>query len=80
VADNGIEGERQAALTRFLETRIGDGYLVETRTDTHAVIAPGRWLSVKQAINPFEKAKGRQVISVDDQGVVTMGPAEPVRF
>jgi hypothetical protein len=44
------------------------------------VIAPGRWLSVKQAINPFEKAKGRQVISVDDQGVVTMGPAEPVRF
>jgi hypothetical protein len=75
-----IDGHREAALTDFLEARVRDGYRIETRTETHAVIAPGRWLSLKQALNPFETEKGRQVISVDDQAVVTAPPAEPVRF
>jgi len=80
VARADVESEREAALTDFIAARVDEGYVVETRTQTHAVIAPGRWLSSKQALNPFEKAKGRQVISVDDEAVVTMRPAEPVRF
>ena len=75
-----VDGEREAALTRFVEARVREGYVVETRTNTHAIIAPRKWLRVKQTFSPFRRARGRQVIQVDDQGVVTMGPAEPVRF
>ena len=70
------EETRTNALTSFLAARVQEGYVVETRTDTHAIIAPERgWLS----LNPFRKASGRHVISVDDQGTVTIAPAEPLR-
>ena len=29
---------RKEALTAFLEAKIGDGFRIETRTDTHAII------------------------------------------
>ena len=31
---------RRNALTAFLDERVREGYQVETRTDTHAIIAP----------------------------------------
>jgi hypothetical protein len=80
VADDDIDEARRAALTAFLEKRLREGYVVETRSDTHAIISPTRWLSVKQMINPFRPASGRQVIAVDDRAVVTQRAAEPVRF
>ena len=67
---------RKSALTAFLEARINEGFRIETRTDTHAIIVPARRRSF---LNRFRKASGRQVISVDDHGNVTMGPAEPLR-
>ena len=67
---------RTSALTLFLEARVEEGYVIETRTDTHAIIAPAGGLS---SLNPFRKASGRLVISVDDEGNVTTEPAEPLR-
>lgn len=70
---------RKNALTAFLDARVSEGYRIETRTDTHAIIAPAErgW--------PFllRLRKGttleRQVISVDENSQVTMQPAEPLR-
>ena len=77
--DDSIDEVRRDALTSFLEAKVREGYLVETRTDTHAIIAPTGWSSIKASINPFRKATGRLVISVDDHGKVTTSPAEPLR-
>jgi hypothetical protein len=70
---------RKNALTVFLEARVDEGFRIETRTDTHAIIVPaaGGW----SFLDRFRKGKAleRQVISVDDHGEVTMTPAEPLR-
>ena len=58
----------------FLEERLLEGFVIETRTDTHAIIGPA-----SRRYYPFRKAAGRHVISVDDEGNVTMAPAEPLR-
>jgi hypothetical protein len=70
---------RKNALTAFLDERVLEGYRVETRTDTHAIIAPADrgWpflVSLRKRHRPE-----RQVISVDQSGEVTMAPAEPLR-
>ena len=70
---------RKNALTAFLEARVSEGYRIETRTDTHAIIAPADrgWpflVRLRKAKTPE-----RQVISVDESGQVTMRPAEPLR-
>jgi hypothetical protein len=70
------EEMRKRALTAFLEARVKEGFRIETRTDTHAIIGPARRLSF---LDRFRKAPGRQVISVDEHGEVTMRPAEPLR-
>jgi hypothetical protein len=70
---------RKNALTAFLDARVGEGFRIETRTDTHAIIVPaGRGWSF---LDRLRKAKpsDRQVISVDEHGEVTMSPAEPLR-
>ncbi len=70
---------RKDALTAFLEAKIGDGFRIETRTDTHAIIvASGRG---RPFIDRLRKPKTpeRHVISVDEHGGVTMAPAEPLR-
>ena len=70
---------RKDALTSFIEARVREGYRVETRTDTHAIIAPadqGRSF-LDRLRKP--KASARQVISVNEDGEVTMRPAEPLR-
>ena len=75
-SDDPQEKARTDAMTAFLEERLREGYVIETRTDTHAIIAPGGgWPS----LNPFRKASERLVVSVDDEGNVTTGPAEPLR-
>jgi hypothetical protein len=70
---------RKNALTAFLDARVSEGYRIETRTDTHAIIAPADrgWpflVRLRKAKTP-----ARQVISVDQDGKVTMRPAEPLR-
>lgn len=73
------EEMRKNALTSFLEERVAEGFRIETRTDTHAIIAPGgRGLSFLNRLRGG-KASARQVISVDENGAVTMVPAEPLR-
>jgi hypothetical protein len=70
---------RKNALTAFLEERVGEGFRVETRIDTHAIIAPAKrpW----SFLDRFRAAEssGRQVVEVDEHGEVTMSPAEPLR-
>jgi hypothetical protein len=70
---------RRSALTAFLEERIREGYLVETRTDTHAIIAPAPRRPSFRGLLRKPNALERQVLEVDSDGVVTMRPAEPLR-
>jgi hypothetical protein len=77
--DDSREESRRDALSAFLEARVDEGFRVESRTDTQAIIAPAeqRW----SFLGRFRKsgAPARQVISVDAHGEVTMSPAEPLR-
>ena len=68
---------RKNALTTFLEARVDEGFRIETRADTHAIIVPagGRW----SFLDRLRKPPARHVISVDEHGQVTMAPAEPLR-
>ena len=71
---------RKEALSAFLEARGREGFRIETRTDTHAIIAPAD--RARSFLDRFRKAKTseRQVVAVDEHGEVTMSPAEPLRF
>jgi hypothetical protein len=77
--DDSQQDARTSALTAFLDARVREGFRVETRTDTHAIIAPGegRFSFLRRLFRPG--ATGRQVISVDEHGAVTASPAEPLR-
>jgi hypothetical protein len=67
-------GRRQDALDDFLERKVAEGFTIETRTDTHAIIT--------EAGQPFwrrvHRGGGfrRHVVQVDEDGAVTMSPAE----
>jgi hypothetical protein len=68
---------RKHALDAFLEEKLQAGFRIETRTDTHAIIAPGGgrlWSRLRRG-DPGR----RHVVEVDEHGVVTMSPAEPLR-
>jgi hypothetical protein len=70
---------RKSALTAFLDARVGEGFRIETRTDTHAIIGPAdQDASLLDRLRK-PKRRARQVISVDQHGEVTMTPAEPLR-
>jgi hypothetical protein len=70
---------RRSALTAFLDERVREGYRVETRTDTHAIIGPpDRRRSFLDLLRK-PNAPARQVVSVDRDGEVSMRPAEPLR-
>jgi hypothetical protein len=73
------EAHRKSALTEFLEARVREGYRVETRTDTHAIIAPAHRRRSFLDLLRKPKVPARQVVSVDSEGEVSMRPAEPVR-
>ena len=71
--------DRKQALDAYLVGRSADGFHVESRTDTHAIIARKGLVA-----GLFERVglngRKRQVISVDEHGIVTARPAEPVRW
>ena len=70
---------RRRALTAFLEERVREGYRIETRTDTHAIIGPpDRRRSLRHAFRrPGSLA--RQVVADDADGTVSVRSAEPLR-
>jgi hypothetical protein len=69
-------GTRKDALDSFLDEKIAEGFTVETRTDTHAIIfrRPRGWRRFTGGDDP-----GRFVVEVDEDGHATMRPAEPRR-
>ena len=72
-------GKRKDALDAFLETKLQEGYEIETHTDTHAIVVErDQRKSLLDRFRPRGVAN-RYVISVDEHGEVTMGPAEPKR-
>jgi phytoene dehydrogenase-like protein len=72
-------GGRKEALDAFIETKLREGFEVETHTDTHAVVVErGRGRSLLNRVRA-RGAANRYVVSVDEHAEVTMVPAEPKR-
>lgn len=69
-------GARKAGLDAFLEEKVAQGFSVERRTDTHAIIF--RKVSCLRRLRRGADP-GRLVVQVDEDGIVTMSPAEPRR-
>lgn len=70
---------RRQALDAYLVERSADGFGVESRADTQAIIArTGLVAAVLQRVGL--NGRKRQVISVDEHGSVTAQPAQPVRW
>jgi hypothetical protein len=70
-------GHRENALDVFLEKKVGEGFRIETHTDTHAIITEGGqrfWSRLRRG-----DGGRRYVVQVDEHGGVTMSPAEPRR-
>jgi hypothetical protein len=68
-------GRRKDALDAFLETKLQEGFAIETHTDTHAIVVEKK--SFRSRLS--EHGSNRYVVSVDENGEVTMIPAEPKR-
>ena len=69
-------GARKEGLDAFLDQKVAEGFAIETRTGTHAIIAR-RPKGLKRFTSGAEA--GRYVVEVDEAGVATMRPAEPRR-
>src|SRR5215210_4220426 len=69
-------GTRKDGLDAFLDRKLEEGYEVETRTDTHAIIFR-RPKGLKRFTSGADP--GRYVVEVDEDGIATMRPAEPRR-
>lgn len=69
-------GTRKDALDAFLGQKVDEGYVIETRTDTHAIISR-RPKGLKRFTSGADP--GRYVVEVDEDGSATMRPAEPRR-
>ncbi len=69
-------GTRKDGLDAFLDQKVEEGYAIETRTDTHAIIAR-RPKGLKRFTSGADP--GRYVVEVDEDGVAKMRPAEPRR-
>jgi hypothetical protein len=70
------QGTRKDGLDAFLEQKVKEGYTVETRTDTHAIVAR-RPRGLKRFMSGADP--GRFVVEVDEDGIAKMRPAEPRR-
>ncbi|MBA3402573.1 MAG: hypothetical protein H0U05_11390 [Actinobacteria bacterium] len=71
-------GRRKDALDAFLETKLQEGFAIETHTDTHAIVVERD--QRKSFLGRLRGAAAkRYVVSVDEDGGVTMIPAEPKR-
>jgi hypothetical protein len=66
-------GTRKEALDAFLEEKRAEGFAIETRTDTHAIIYPR-----PTRFRRFSRGREarRLVVEVDEDGRATMRPAE----
>ena len=69
-------GTRRQGLDAFLEQKVAEGYVIETRTYTHAIISQ-RPKGLKRFTSGADS--GRYVVEVDEDGSATMRPAEPRR-
>jgi hypothetical protein len=69
-------GARRTGLDSFLEQKVDEGWAIETRTDTHAIISR-RPKGLKRFTSGADP--GRYVVEVDEAGAATMRPAEPRR-
>jgi hypothetical protein len=69
-------GTRRRGLDAFLAQKVAEGYVVETRTDTHAIVSQ-RPKGLKRFTSGADP--GRYVVEVDEDGNATMRPAEPRR-
>jgi hypothetical protein len=73
-----FDGRKERRSRRILgdnETRLREGFEIETHTDTHAIVVEKR--SFLRRIGG--RGAKRYVVSVDENGGVTMIPAEPKR-
>ena len=71
---------RTNALLAFLAERVATGYKIETQTETHAIIVEPRRLMNAFGLRRATGHDRRQVVSVDEDGIVTTEPAEPIRW
>jgi hypothetical protein len=69
-------GTRREGLDAFLDRALENGYEIETRTDTHAIIFR-RPKGLKRFTSGADP--GRFVVEVDEDGIATTRPAEPRR-
>ena len=69
-------GTRREGLDAFLDQKVEEGYLIESRTNTHAIISQ-RPRGLKRFTSGADP--GRYVVEVDEEGRTTMRPAEPRR-
>jgi hypothetical protein len=69
-------GTRKDGLDAFLAQKVDEGYAIETRTDTHAIVSR-RPKGLKRFMSGADP--GRYVVEVDEDGIATMRPAEPRR-
>jgi len=69
-------GARRGGLDAFLDQKVSEGYAIETRTETHAII-----VRPPKGLKRFTSGRdpGRYVVQVDEDGIATMRPAEPRR-
>ena len=69
-------GTRKDGLNAFLEEKLAEGFTVETRTETHAII-----FRRPKGLRRFTSGDdpGRFVVEVDEDGHATMRAAEPRR-
>ena len=69
-------GTRQTGLDAFLDQKVREGYSIETRTETHAIIfqRPSLLKRLMSGADP-----GRYVVEVDEVGLASMRAAEPRR-
>jgi len=69
-------GTRRDGLDAFLDQKVEEGYVIETRSDTHAII-----FRRPKGVKGFTRRHdpGRYVVQVDEAGIATMRPAEPRR-
>jgi len=69
-------GTRRESLEAFLDQKVEEGYAIETRSDTHAII-----FRRPKGLKRFTSGPdpGRYVVQVDEDGIATMRPAEPRR-
>ncbi len=72
-------GERKDALDAFLDTKLQEGFEIETHTDNHAIVIERDQRRLFLSRFRGHDAPHRYVVSVDEHDEVTMIPAEPKR-